>query len=209
MMIELAIQADKKRQMHGQEEDLEKQKQEAVTLCRRRIDAAVNFYKDGEIDWQEYLRIRETNEREIAHWEARTAETETLAAELALCMEVVDKIHRLWETDTDEDRQGMDRSLFTYITYDLDTRRIVDFRLKPWADRWIAFRSALYVEDIGAGDQPKTPVSGVQGMYTEMPHRGIETIGGQTRLQLEINVSEELYPFGGLKLNWQFIDRFA
>jgi hypothetical protein len=26
---------------------------------------------------------------------------------------------------------------FSYIVYDLDMRRIVDFRLKPWADRFL------------------------------------------------------------------------
>jgi hypothetical protein len=47
---------------------------------------------DGEIEREEYLRIREVNEREMAHWEARTSETEKLAYELAMCIEAVDKL---------------------------------------------------------------------------------------------------------------------
>lgn len=169
MMIELAIQADRARGTHKQEEDLEKQKLEAITLCRRRIDAAMHLYMDGDIEREEYLRIRETNEREIAHWQARTSETEQFATELAMCIEFTDKLNRLWSTNSDEDKQGMVRGMFTSITYDLDTRRIVDFKLKAWADRWLAMRSALYTE-------PKTPETGVQGVYTDMPHRGFEPL---------------------------------
>ena len=110
--MELAIQADKAHAANKDTEDLAKQKQEALALCYRRIEAAVHLYKDGEIDRDEYLRIREQNEREIAHWEARTSETEQLALELGMCIEAVDRIWRLWDISTDEDRQGLARSLF-------------------------------------------------------------------------------------------------
>lgn len=43
----------------------------------------------------------------------------------------------------------MARNLFSYIVYNLDTQRIVDFRLKPWADRFITLRAALYSESNG------------------------------------------------------------
>ena len=89
-------------------------------------------------------------------------------------MEAVDKLHRLWDTVTDEDRQGLVRSLFDYITYDLDTRRIVDFRLKAWVDRWIALRATLYASESDV-EEPKTPETGVQGMYTDVPHRGLRS----------------------------------
>lgn len=39
--------------------------------------------------------------------------------ELGLCIEAVDKLARLWDTSDDEDKQGLARSLFTQITYDL------------------------------------------------------------------------------------------
>jgi hypothetical protein len=69
LMTELAIQAEQGR--YSQDIDLEAQKQEAIALCNRRIDAVVHLYKDGEIGREEYLHIRDTNEREIvqpAHW---------------------------------------------------------------------------------------------------------------------------------------------
>ena len=42
-----------------------------------------------------------------------------------------------------KDRQGMVQ-IFEYIEYDLDTHRITDFRLKPWADTFLVLRTALY-----------------------------------------------------------------
>src|SRR5438105_6835364 len=38
----------------------------------------------------------------------------------------------------------MARTFLSRIVYDLDSRRIVDCRLKPWADRFLVWRSALY-----------------------------------------------------------------
>jgi hypothetical protein len=77
----------------------------------------------------------------------RAGPTEKIALELALCLEAVEKINQLWEMSEDEDKQGMARNLFSYITYDLDAQRIVDFRLKPWADRFVTLRAALYEGD--------------------------------------------------------------
>ena len=97
LMTELAIQVGKASQAAGEEVDPEIEKQEAIALCRRRIDAAINLYGDGRISREEYLRRVELNEREITHWESRTTETEKAALELAMCMDAVDKLSRLWE----------------------------------------------------------------------------------------------------------------
>jgi hypothetical protein len=42
---------------------------------------------------------------------------------------------------------NMARNLFSSITYNLDLQRIADFKLKPWADRFIMLRSALYQDE--------------------------------------------------------------
>jgi hypothetical protein len=59
-------------------------------------------------------------------------------------MEAIDKLAKLWDMGEDADRAGTAKSLFTYVVWDLDIRRIVDFRLKPWADRFLTLRAALY-----------------------------------------------------------------
>ncbi len=152
LMTELAIQMDRANGRYETEQDLEAEKQEAIALCRRRIEAAVALFSDGVISAAEYRRRIEQNEREIAHWEARTTETEKLAYEFAMCAEAIDKLVRLWEIGTDEDRQGLVRSLFDEVVYDLDRQQIVDFRLKPWADRFVILREALYeIEDEQGG----------------------------------------------------------
>ncbi len=96
------------------------------------------------IDQDEFVRRREKLEREIAHWESWTTENEQMALELALCIEVVEKLAYIWDNSDDEDRQGLVRNLFDWVEYDLDARRITNFRLKPWADRFIILRGALY-----------------------------------------------------------------
>jgi hypothetical protein len=101
---------------------------------------------------EEYLRLKEQNEREIAHWEALTTDDEQAALELRLCMETLNRIVGLWETVSGEDRQGMARMLFEYIEYDLDAKRITDFRLKPWADKFLVLRAELYQEQTPNGD---------------------------------------------------------
>ncbi len=136
--------------------DLETQKRAAIAKCNRRIEAARHLYEDGDLTREEYMRRRENNEREIAHWESRTIETEKVALELTLCLEAIDRINQLWDISDDEDRQGMARNLFSEVIYNLDTQRIVDFRLKPWADRFITLRAALYDD---AATENKTSLS--------------------------------------------------
>jgi len=87
LMTELAIQADKARNFPKGDVDPEKEKEQAIALCKRRVEAARHLYMDGELGREEYVRVRNQNQREIAHWQARTSETEQLALELAMCVE--------------------------------------------------------------------------------------------------------------------------
>lgn len=131
----------------AQDDDLETRKPEAIALCQRRIQAAIALYSDGRIDRMEYLRRVERNEHEIASWQARTNERQQLAMELTMCIHAVDTLARLWKVSSDDDKQGMARHLFEYVTYDLDRQEIVDFRLKAWAERFLVLRTALYAEE--------------------------------------------------------------
>ena len=77
-------------------------KRKAIAKCRRRIEAARNLYLDGDLTREDYVKRKEQNEREIAHWEARTTETEKVALELTLCLEAIEKINQLWQISEDE-----------------------------------------------------------------------------------------------------------
>lgn len=142
-MEQLAI---KLNTMNTSKEDIEGQKTEAIALANRRIQAAIDLYGDGRITREDYSQRIERNEREIASWQARTTEMEKLGIELSMCLQGIDTINRLWSINPDEDKQGMARHLFEYITYDLDKQQIVDFRLKPWADQFLMLRVGLYMQ---------------------------------------------------------------
>ncbi len=174
LLTELAIRADKLRNPQDTTIDPEAEKREAIALCTRKIDAAINLYGDGVISREEYLRRVETNKREIAYWESRTTESEKAALELAMCMEAVDRLARLWDEGDAEDKQGMARTLFSYVVYDLDARRIVDFQLKSWADRFLVLRTALYETENGAIAPFVEGEEGTKLLAPDMTPEGIE-----------------------------------
>lgn len=150
LMIEWAVQSES----GGiDDDDFEEQKRAAIAKCRRRIDNARFLLLEGDISKEEYLRRKDHNERHIAHWEARTTETEKAAIELAMCMDALENLADLWDTADDEDKQHMARVLFEYVTYDFDRQQIVDFRLKPWADRYLVLRASLYGDDESLPDE--------------------------------------------------------
>lgn len=163
IMTRLAIEMSGTKGQTQSPEDLEREKQEAIALCRRKIDAAVVLFGDGMINREEYRRRVEQNEREITHWETRTTETQKIALELAMCVETVDKLSRLWNISSDGDKQGLARSLFTEVVYNLDTQRIVSFRLKPWADRFLTLRAALYEKEDNESTPPTSQTKNVEG----------------------------------------------
>lgn len=165
LMTELAIQSNKGFQQNSV--DPEKEKQEAIVLCRRRIDAAVHLYRDGTISREEYVADVERNEREITHWESRTTETEKVALELAMCMEALSTLKMFWAIGNDAERQILIRNLFTEVVYDLNTRRVVDFKLKPWADRFVILRGSLYQSE-------EPPTGGTPSGGEEIPQNGLE-----------------------------------
>lgn len=72
------------------------------------------------------------------------AETEKIGMELAMCMEALSTLKMFWDIGDDAERQALIRNLFTEVVFDLDTRRVVNFRLQPWADRFIVMRAEVY-----------------------------------------------------------------
>ncbi len=143
MLVELAIQSEHGETQGKSKQDVDKEKKAGIAKCRRRIEAAKSVFLDGDMSSEEYLKVKEFNEREIVHWETRTTETEQAALEFKMCMNMANEIAHVWDTSGDEDRQQMAHMLFEYIVYDLDKREIVDFRLKSWADRYLIVRADM------------------------------------------------------------------
>ncbi|MBN2472745.1 MAG: hypothetical protein JXN59_18625, partial [Anaerolineae bacterium] len=172
-MTELAIQAERDIAKPEETRDLEAEKAETITLCQNRIDAAVHLYGEGRISREEYLRRVEKNEREIAHWESRTTQTERIALELMTCIEAVNQMHKVWETASDDEKKDMAQHLFTGLLYNIDTRRFEGFSLKPWADRFLVIRMDLYYQMFGEFEGEKENSTPVLGEWNPVPHRGL------------------------------------
>lgn len=187
LMSELAIQAQNGGEIVDDEEEFERQKVKTIALCNRRIEAARHMYLDGEIDREDYLIRKEQNEREIAYWETRTTETQEIALELAICLDAIDKMARLWDIADDEDRKGMAQTLFEEVVVNLDTRRIESFKLKPWADRFLVLRMELYrdeypevAQEVAANLAEKQTPPADEGQGNDMPHRGLRPTNRST-----------------------------
>jgi DNA invertase Pin-like site-specific DNA recombinase len=159
LLVEMAIQAEHNG-LDPEEEDIERQKKAAIAKLRRKIEAARFLFSEGDISREEYVKRKTDCEREIAHWEARTTDTQKAAIELQMCMEALNLISSVWDESSDEDRQQLARMMFEEIIYDLDQQRIVHFTLKPWAERFLDLRMALRLMEQGEPDDDDDPGAG-------------------------------------------------
>lgn len=132
-----------------EEQDLHNQKTEGIAQCRRRMERAKFLFIEGDISEDDYVRTREINEQEIAHWQARTTVKDQLLIEVATVLATLSKLKDVWFNGTMEDKKGLVQSTFEYILFDMDTDRITDFRLKPWADQYVIIRAEMIVEEHG------------------------------------------------------------
>jgi hypothetical protein len=106
-----------------------------------------------------------------------------------MCIEAVNRISQVWETADDEDRKGMAQYLFSEVVYNLDTRRIESFQLKPWADEFIMLRVELYRDEFGDLEEgsdgydsavEKADSNNLLGCWNPMPHRNaVESQAGK------------------------------
>ena len=72
-----------------------------------------------------------------------------------------------WHDASSVDRQAFAHNLFEEIIYDLDTRRITGFKLKPWAESFLQLRvgiAEMY------GENPANPTSEL--LYTPVHPEG-------------------------------------
>jgi hypothetical protein len=61
-----------------------------------------------------------------------------------------------------EDKLWMARHLFDYVVFDLDKGRIIDFRLKAWAEQFLPARVAAFViesDEVYNKGEPLSPTT--------------------------------------------------
>ncbi|MBZ0282460.1 MAG: hypothetical protein K8L97_17090 [Anaerolineae bacterium] len=129
--------------------EFEEQKRVNLAKHRRAVKNNMLLFQSGDIDDAEYFRQKDFHERQIVYWESRTSDRQKITLELTTCREMVKRIQQFWDITTGEDRRILAQSLFDEVVYDLDARRIVDFRIKAWAEPFLELRAALYADDMG------------------------------------------------------------
>ena len=175
-MLDHAKRLDEQRQ--GASRDMQSQRKREINLRKRRIDAAIDLYKEGVMSKEEYQQRVETARSELAFWESYRVEVEEAQIQLQTCLKSIQNLTTLWDMATGEDRQQMVRNLFSYVVYNLDTQRIVDFRLQPWANHFLVLRAAV-VDD--SGDDPhnlgdEQTKNAPQKVKRLLPPRGFEPL---------------------------------
>jgi hypothetical protein len=149
LMTELAIQSRFGGLGNQNENELEEQKKVAIAKHHRALKNNLILFQNGEIEVEEYYRNKDHHERQIAHWEARTTDRQKIVFELTTAIEMVKRLQQFWEISEGEDRKLLAHSLFDEIVYDMDRRRIIDFKVKQWAEPFLILRAALYNDQMG------------------------------------------------------------
>ena len=99
-------------------------------------------------------------------------EEKEIVVELAACVGAIDKISTLWKSRNAQDKQGMVQNIIDYIVSNLNNR-IVDFRLKRWADRFMTVRATLYNDD---SIESKNPPQTIKGVGNRVAPTGLEPV---------------------------------
>jgi hypothetical protein len=150
--------------------DMAQTRQRNIVKLKKKMENTRTLFREAELSDEDYRTHMAEYRAELAYWEAYTTEKEEVALQLSLCLDAIDKVARLWDIAEAEERRTMAHNLFEYIVYNLDKQRIVDFRLKPWANRFLVLRAAVAAEE----------KSGSKNAYTngrrEVPHTGLKPL---------------------------------
>lgn len=149
LMADLAIQSHFDNLDGTDEVDFEEQKKINIARHRRALKNNLMLFQNGDIEDVEYYRQKDHHKRQIAHWEAHITDRQKITLELMHSREMVKRLQQFWDVTTGEDRKLLAHSLFDEIVYDLDRKRIVDFKVKSWAEPFLVLRAALYEDEMG------------------------------------------------------------
>jgi DNA invertase Pin-like site-specific DNA recombinase len=148
IMADIAVQSQAGKHS-ADDTNVEEQKKVAVAKHRRALKNNLTLFQSGEIDDIEYYRQKDFHERQIGRWEAQIADRQKVLFEITTTIESLRRIQDFWDMSQGEDRKLLAHSMFDEIVYDLDRRRIVDFKVKQWAEPYVIMRSTLYRDQMG------------------------------------------------------------
>ncbi|MCC6975232.1 MAG: recombinase family protein [Anaerolineae bacterium] len=135
---------------------------EAQIQTRRKGQAnLVHLFKRGVIPQDEFDTEYDQHNREIARLQAQLGEPQQVQEMFRMTAQSIQSVGQNWEQTGPEERESFVRSLFDEVVYDLDTRRIISFKLKSWAEPFLQLRvtfEELYRQQ-NASDDVTTGVS--------------------------------------------------
>jgi hypothetical protein len=134
-----------------------------IAQCKQRIQNAEKLYLMARLDEKAFQRHIDENERQIARLQADLSEEAQIRQVLEMAVTMLADTGANWERATNEDRQAFAQSLFSEIVFDLDTRQIAGFKLKPWAEPFLQVRVEFNLRTVmapeGYGAIPRPRVS--------------------------------------------------
>jgi hypothetical protein len=134
------------------------------------------MFTSGEMESEEYHRLKDDNERQITLWESRTSDRQKIKLELTAAQGFINRLHEYWNVVTGEDKKLLAHSLFEKIVYDLSSKRIVSFKIKAWAEPFVQLRASLYADEMSE-EMKNRFNSGSQGLYRIIAPTGLGDSG--------------------------------
>jgi len=124
------------KRLNGQSQDGQEDNaiQAEISHWRQRVKKTNTLFQKAHLSEEDWRQAIENAEHEIARLQSRMSQGKEVESALRLNLDMITSLSRNWSEAPDDTRRAMANSLFEYLVYDLDTQRIVDFRLKPWAE---------------------------------------------------------------------------
>ncbi len=141
-----------------------------IANLRQQIKNTDKLLMWARIGEQEHIQHVQECERQIARLQAELSDEHEVRQMLEITVQTLTDMDKNWNQATDEERQRFARSLFSELIYDLDARRIVGFKLKPWAEPFLQLRVAL--TELLPNENSNDPHS--EQKYSDLHPAGIE-----------------------------------
>lgn len=145
----IAIQEGSLGRGQNQEIEFEVNKRQKIAQHQKAIRNMELKADEGLIDYDNKFKERRSfHEREIERWQHMTTDSQKLRMSLSECSKQMELLTESWASAIGEAKQKLAHSLFDEIVYNLNTRQIVGFRLKVWAELFLMRRGEMFWEEL-------------------------------------------------------------
>jgi DNA invertase Pin-like site-specific DNA recombinase/cell division septum initiation protein DivIVA len=135
-----------------------------INYHKQRMQNSTTLFRKAYLSEAEWAEDVADCEHQIMILQSQLSENYEVQMMLELTAGQLSDAQKNWHDASSADRQAFAHNLFEEIIYDLDTRRITAFKLKPWAESFLQLRvgiAEMY------GENPANPTS--EQLYTPVP----------------------------------------